>query len=272
MTTPTNPAGEPEPMTLAEIRALLEQTARASAENTAGITEMRTAIGEIRIATAENARGIAEMRAANAERDARHDKEMAEIRAAQSRTEKAVAENTSAIAEMSAAIADLTQAQYRTNQEVSTLKGWGLELYCERNPEIFAVALGLDDEELVPKREIRRIAGEAMQAGVITPDQRRNVGRADIFIYARRESDHQPFCLVVEASYQVDDDDVDRAVDRAEIMGIILNKYQPRHLNGQVMPIVAGTDITPGAWSKLQHFGVTYVPVNNGNQLTNPSE
>ena len=251
MTTPTNPANEPEPMALAEIRALLEQTAELSAEN---------------------ARTMADMRVANAERDARHDKEMAEIRAAHSRTEKAVAENTRAIAEMSAAVADLTQAQYRTNQEVSTLKGWGLELYCERNPEIFAVALGLDDEELVPKRDIRRIASEATQAGVITPDQRRNVGRADVFIYARRESDHQPFCLVVEASYRVDDDDVDRAVDRAEILGIILNKYQPRHLNGQAIPIVAGTDITPGAWSKLQHFGVTYVPVNNGNQLTNPPE
>ena len=251
MTTPTPTPNELDPMTLAEIRALLERTADL---------------------LAENARTMADMRVANAERDARHDKEIAEIRAAHSRTEKAVAENTRAIAEMSAAVADLTQAQYRTNQEVSTLKGWGLELYCERNPEIFAVALGLDDEELVPKRDIRRIAGEAVQAGVITPDQRRNVGRADVFIYARRESDHQPFCLVVEASYRVDDEDVDRAADRAEILGIILKKYQPRHLNGQVIPIVAGTDITPGAWSKLQHFGVTYVPVNNGNQLTNPPE
>jgi len=231
-------------MTLAEIRALLEQTAKTAAENT---------------------RAIAEMRTANAERDAKHDREMAEIRATQSRTEKAVAENTRAIAR-------LTAAQDRTNREVSTLKGWGLELYCERNLEIFAMALGLDDEELVPKREIRRIAGGAMKAGVITLDQRRNLGRADVFIYARRETDHQPFCLVVEASYRVDDDDVDRAVDRAEILGIILNKYQPRHLNGQVIPVVAGTDITPGAWSKLQHFGVTYVLVNNGNQLTNPPE
>ena len=265
MNVPANPAGEPEPMTLAEIRALLEQTAELSAENARGIAEMR-------VANAERAAREEERATREEERYARHDKEMAEIRAAQSRTEKAVAENTRAISEMSAAVADLTQAQNRTNQEVSTLKGWGLELYCERNPEIFAVALGLDDEELVPKREIRRIAGEAMQAGVITPDQRRNVGRADVFIYARRESDHRPFCLVVEASYRVDDDDVDRALDRAEILGIILNKYQPRHLNGQVIPIVAGTDITPGAWSKLQHFGVTYVPVNNGNQLTNPPE
>ena len=124
----------------------------------------------------------------------------------------------------------------------------------------------------MPKREIRRIAGEAMQAGVITPDQRRNVGRADVFIYARRESDHQPFCLVVEASYRVDDDDLDRAVDRAEILGIILNKYQPRHLNGQVIPVVAGTDITAAAHSRLTYFNVAYVEVQNGNQLTNPPE
>lgn len=251
MTTPTNPNNEPEPMTLAEIRALLEQTAKASAENTAGITEMRTAIGEIRIATAENTRAIADMGAAHAERDGRHDKEMSEIREA---------------------IARLTAAQDRTNQEVSTLKGWGLELYCERNPEIFAETLGLDGEELVPRREIRRIAGEAVQAGVITPDQRRNVGRADVFIYARRETDRQPFCLVVEASYRVDNDDVDRAVDRAEILGIILNKYQPRHLNGQVIPVVAGTDITAAAHSRLTYFNVAYVPISNGNQLTNPPE
>ena len=190
MTTPTPPANELETMTLAEIRALLTQTAQLSAEN---------------------ARAIADMQQ-------RHDKEMSEIRDA---------------------IASLAAAQHRTNQEVSTRKGWGLELYCERNPEIFAVALGPDD---------------------------------DVFIYARRELDHQPFCLVVETSYQVDDDAVDRAVDRAGILDMILQKYQPRHPNGRIMPIVAGADITPGASSKLPHFGVTYVSIQNGNQLTNPPE
>lgn len=251
MTTPTNPAGEPEPMTLAEIRALLEQTAKMSAENTAGIAEMRTAIGDIRIATAENTRAIAEMRTANAERNARHDKEMAEIREA---------------------IARLTAAQHRTNQEVSTLKGWGLELFCERNPQIFTNELDMIREEIISKQEIRRIAYEAEMSGAITSDQYSNLSRADLFIYARRKSDNRPFCLVVEASYRVDNADVDRAAERANILNIILNKYQPRHLNGQAVPVVAGTDITPGAWSKLQHFGVTYIPVNNGNQLTNPPE
>lgn len=248
MTTPTKPDNEPGPMTFAEIRALLEQTARASAENTAA---------------------IAKMRAGNEERGAQHDKEMAEIREAQSRTEKAVAENTRAISEMRAAVSDLTATQNRTNQEVSTLKGCGLELYCERNPQIFANELGMFREEIISKLEIRDIAYEAEMSGAITSDQYSNLSRADLFIYARRKSDKHPFCLVVEASYRVDNEDVDQASERANILHIILNKYQPRHLNGQVIPIVAGTDITPGASSKLGHFGVTYVPVNNGNRLTN---
>ena len=212
MNTPTNPANEPEPMTFAEIRALLQQTAQVSAENTRAIAEMR------------------------------------------------------------AAIADLTAAQNRTNQEVSTLKGWGLELYCERNPQIFAYELGMIREEIISKREIRHIAYEAEMAGAITSDQYSNLSRADLFIYARRKSDNRPFCLVVEASYQVDNEDVDRASERANILDIILNRYQPRHLNGQAMPIVAGTNITPAAHSKLKFFNVTYVPVQNGNQLTNPPE
>lgn len=251
MTVPTPSPNERAPMALAEIRALLEQTAELSAEN---------------------ARAIAEMRAANAERDARHDKEMAEIRNSQIRTEKIVAENSVAISEMRDAITRLTEAQHRTNQDVSTLKGWGLEIYCERNPQIFANVLGMIRVELLSKREISHIAYEAELAGAITSDQYSNLSRADLFIYARRKSDNRPFCLVVEASYRVDTEDVDRASERANILDIILNKHQPRHLNGQVIPIVAGTDITPGAWSKLPYFGVTYVPVSNGDQLTNPPE
>ena len=251
MTTPTPPANEPESTTLAEIRALLEQTARASAENT---------------------RAIAEMRAANAERDARHDKEMAELREHHRQSMQRLDRIEAVVAENTAAITRLEQAQNRTNQDVSTLKGWGLELYCERNPQIFADELGMIREEIISKREIRHIAYEAEMAGAITSDQYSNLSRADLFIYARRKSDNRPFCLVVEASFRVDNEDVDRASERANILDIILNKYQPRHLNGQVMPIVAGTNITPAAHSKLKFFNVTYVQVQNGNQLTNPPQ
>ena len=262
MTDATNLPGDSQPTPFAELRILLEQTAATAAENARAIAEMRVReseravkhdqeMADIRASQARTEKAVAEMRAANAERDARHDKEMADIREAISR---------------------LTAAQNRTNQDVSTLKGWGLELYCERNPQIFANELGMIREQIISKREVRHIAYEAEMAGAITSDQYSNLSRADLFIYARRKSDNRPFCLVVEASFRVDTEDVDRASERANILDIIINKYQPRHLNGQVIPIVAGTDITPGAWSKLGHFGVTYVPINNGNQLTNPPE
>ena len=251
MTVPTSPAEEPEPMTFAEIRALLEQTAEVTAENT---------------------RAISEMRAANAERDARHDKEMAELREHHRQSMQRLYRIEAVVAENTAAITRLERAQNRTNQEVSTLKGWGLELYCERNPQVFANELGMIREEIISKQEIRLIAYEAEMAGAITADQYSNLSRADLFIYACRKSDNRPFCLVVEASYQVDNEGVNRASERANILDIILNKYQPRHLNGQAIPVVAGTDITSAAHSRLTFFDVAYVQVQNGDQLTNPPE
>ena len=291
MTTPVNPNGESEPMTLSEIRSLLQHTAQASAENTRAIAEMRAAEAE---RAARHDAEIAEMRAAQEERAARHDKEMAEMRAAQ---EERAAQHDKEMAEMRAdaaafrvaqegrdarrdkemaaihaAISELTAGQQRNSQDISTLKGWGLEIYCERNPQIFSEALGLVDAELIPKREILRVSSVARMAGVITDDQRRSLIRADAFFYARREADHQPFCLVVEASFRVDDDDVERAAGRAEILDAIIKKYQPRNLNGDAIPVVAGMDIAPGAWFRARNFNVKYVEVQNGRLLTNPPE
>ncbi len=276
---------------MAEIRAAITAAHIAQDERAARhdkeMAVIRAAITAAHIAQDERAarhdKEMAEIRAditaahiAQDERAARHDKEMAEIRAditaAHIAQDERAARHDKEMAVIRAGIADLTRAQDRTNQDVSTLKGWGLELYCKRNPEIFAESLGLRDEELIPKREIRRIAGEARQAGVITLDQSRSLSRADVFIYARRDSDYQPLCLVVEASYRVDDEDVNRAAARAAILGLIIQKYQPRNLNGQAVPIVAGTDIATPARLVAQNLGVTYVPVQNGNQLTNPPE
>ena len=255
MTTPTMPANGSEPLTLAEIRTLLEQTTKAAAENTRAIIEMRTANAE---RDARHDREMAEMRAVNAERDARRDKEMAAINAA--------------IAKMSLSIDKLTEVQERNNQDIGNLKGWGLEIYCARNPEIFGDALGLDEEERIPRSEIQQIAGAAMRAGIIARDQCRNLVRADVFIYAREVSENQPFCLVIETSYQVQYDDVDRAADRAVILNTVIQQYRPRQLNGQAVPVVAGTKIFKHIREYAERQGVTYVKVPNGQKLTNPPE
>ena len=266
MTTPTPPANGSEPMTLAEIRALLEQTTKAATENTRAIIEMRAANAERDDRhDARHDREMAEfhaamqaMRAANAERDDRRDQELAAINAS--------------IAKMSASVDKLIESQERNNQDIGNLKGWGLEIYCARNPEIFADALGLDEEEVIPRSEIHQIAGAAMRAGIIANDQVRNLVRADIFIYARQVSENQPFCLVIETSYQVQFGDVERAADRAAILDTVLQQYRPRHLNAKPIAVVAGTNIAKHMRQYAEKQGVAYVPVPNGQRLTNPPE
>ena len=283
MTTPD----DRKSVTNAELYELWERQDQRIDRLLAAQENTEKAVADMRVREEERAarhdKEMAEIRAditaahiAQDERAARHDKEMAVIRAditaAHIAQDERAARHDKEMAVIRAGIADLMRAQRITNQDVSTLKGWGLELYCKRNPEIFAESLGLRDEELIPKREIRRIAGEARQAGVITLDQSRSLSRADVFIYARRDSDYQPLCLVIEASYQVDDEDVNRAAARAAILGLIIQQYQPRNLNGQAIPVVAGTDIATPARLAAQNLGVTYVPVQNGNQLVNPPE
>ena len=283
MTTPTNSSGEPEPMTLAEIRALLEQTAKTAAENTRAIVEMRAEnaeratrhdkeMAEIRVS-------ITETRAEQKERAAQHDREMAEIRALQVENTRAIGQLNAAQRQTAERLADLTEAinrlrgeQNRTSNDVSTLKGWALENLCERHPELFADRLELRSVEIVPTTTILEIANAAHQRGIITEEQRTRVISADVYFYGRRAFDDTPVCLLVQVSFAVKSRDVRRAFAQAGILREIIQQYQPRHVNGTVIPVVTGTEIDPDASDLADHLEVAYVPVNNGNQLTNPPE
>ncbi len=278
MTTPTNPPDELELMPLAEIRALLEQTAGASAENT---------------------RAIAAMRAAQEERAARHDREMAEIRAAQSRTEKIVAENSIAISEVRAAIAELHASQERfdrrfermmtshrrtrdrvaeideeliwTSNDVSTLKGWGMEFLCERRPGLFADALNLSSIEALSQMDIREMAVAAARRGIIHGSDVADLYSADVFFYGRRAEDDIPVYLIVQASFAVSRRDVKRAAAQAETLETILRHDGPPEETGIALPVVAGTRLRtdPDTGAVMVSLrDVTYVEIKNGNDLT----
>lgn len=258
MTAPHNPAEQPEPMTPAELRELVEQTIRA---------------------TAENAHAIAKMSEVEQARAAQHDREMAGIRALQVENTRAIAQLNAAQQQTTERLADLTEAinrlrseQNRTSNDVSTLKGWALENLCERHPELFADRLELRSVEIVPAATIIEIANAAHQHGIITQGERTNVLSADVYFYGRRAFDDTPVCLLVQVSFAVKSRDVQRAFNQAGILGEIIQKYQPRHINGSVLPVVSGTEIDADASKLASALGVTYVPVNNGNLLTNPPE
>ena len=181
-------------------------------------------------------------------------------------------ENARAIERLSEAMSQLRGEQNRTSNDVSTLKGWGLENLCERHPELFADSLALRGVEIIPTATIIEIANAANERGIITPDQRTSVISADMYFYGRRTSDDTPVCLLVQVSFAVKSRDVERAYDQAGILSEIIQEYQPRLINGKVLPVVSGTEIDADASDLASGLGVTYIQVQNGNQLTNPPE
>ena len=270
MTTPTPPANDPELMTFAEIRAL----------------------------QAENTRAIAEMRAENAERAARHDREMAEIREAHNqamerlaRTEALAAENAKAIAEMRVlqerldrrfermmeshqemrtAFVTARQSYETTSNDVSTLKGWGLEFLCERRPGLFADALNLRSIELLPREQMFSMAMDAARRGIVSGSEANDLHSGDVYFYGRRAEDDTPVYLIVQASFAVSKRDVKRASSQADTLDVILRHEGPPEVTGVAIPVVAGTrlgtDPVTGAMPSL--WDVTFVRIENGNQLT----
>jgi len=335
-------------MTLAEIRALLEQTAQASAENTAGISEIRIAtaentraiaemradnveraakhdreMAEIRALQAENTKAIAEMRVEQRERAAQHDREMAEIRAAQDRTEKIVSQNSAAISEMRAeqreraaqhdremaeiralqsensrgleelrasqaridrrferimeshqemrtTFAEARQSYEITSNDVSTLKGWGVEFLCERRPGLFADALNLRSIELLPREQMLSMAMDAASRGIVSGTEAVDLHSGDVYFYGRRAEDDTPVYLIVQASFAVSKRDVKRASSQADTLDVILRHDGPPEVTGVAIPVVAGTrlgtDPVTGATPSL--WDVTFVQIENANQLT----
>ena len=303
MTAPHNHTEEPEPVTPAELRALLEQTIALSAENTRAIAEMRAEnveraakhdqeTAEIRALQAENTKAIAEMRAEQRERAAQHDREMAEIRAAQDRTEKIVSENSAAIAEMRASqerqdrrferlieahretrgrVSELRAEHDYTSNDVSTLKGWGMEFLCERRPGHFAEALKLNSIELFPREKMFTIAIDAAQRGIISGSSANDLHSGDVYFYGRRAEDNVPVYLIVQASFEVKRGDVKRASAQAETLETILRHDGPPEETGIALPVVAGTRLRtdPGTGAiMVSLWDVTYVEINNGNELT----
>ena len=314
MTTPTN---EPEPMTLAEIRALLEQTAKASAENTAAITEMSSAnaerdarhdkemaeirardeeraarhdeeMAEIRARDEERAarhdEEMAEIRARDEERAARHDKEMAEIRALQSENSRGLEELRASQAridrrferimeshqEMRTTFAAARQSYETTSNDVSTLKGWGMEFLCERRPGLFADALNLRSIELLPREQMFSMAMDAASRGIVSGTEAVDLHSGDVYFYGRRAEDDTPVYLIVQASYAVSKRDIKRASSQADALDVILRHEGPPEVTGVAIPVVAGTrlgtDPVTGATPSL--WDVTFVQIENGNRLT----
>ena len=205
---------------------------------------------------------------AMAQSQQRTDEAMAQ---SQQRTDEAQAQSRQRFDEAMAALsesqrrtderfAQFMQSQQRMDNDIATLKGWGLELISRRRIPEFAKATGMRRLEEVPPAELRRIAEDACDYGHITEAEMDDVATADVVFYGRRRDSGAHAYLVAQASYSLHPSDVIRAVEQAAVLAKITGIA--------AFPVVVGTHLTPEAATEIQrHDSVSYVHIVNGNRL-----
>jgi chromosome segregation ATPase len=211
------------------------------------------------------------------------DRRFAELAEAQRRTEESLAAHR---AETDRRFAELAEAQRRHYEEFAAHRQEFLEYRAETDRRFAELATAIqalaqrvdnlsgqvrgwvhEDRYRTRPRRYRRLlldphilsteAREALlrqaeAAGRLTPEEAAELEDADVLVQGRSRATGGEAFLVVEVSAKVDTDDVERAVERAEI----LRKARPE---AEVIPVAAGPEIHPLAARAARDQGVWWL-------------
>lgn len=139
--------------------------------------------------------------------------------------------------EVVVALTALTGDMWKLQVDVGGLKGMMLEMrYRERAPaylgRIVRRCHALTDEEL------EALLAGAVEQGKLTEEEADRVMLADVVVRGRVRGTGELVYLVVEVSYGVGEDDVARAIDRADLLS---------RLGTPALPVVAGQGVIADA-------------------------
>ena len=152
--------------------------------------------------------------------------------------------------------------------DLGTVKGWGLELFCARRPGVIANALNMNRLRTVDPGELAVMAAEAQENGTITRAQHDRIIQADVVYHGARRADRARCYTLLEVSYVVDISDVRRAVECADILSRITGEAAISAVAGDGITEgarAATVTATPGSVSDVD--GVSYIRVQNGARL-----
>ena len=262
---------------LAEAQRRTEEALAAHrAETDRRFAEMADTIRKLNETFAAHRQEFLEHRQEFLEHRAETDRRFAELAEAQRRTEEALAAHR---AETDRRFAELAEAQRRhyeefvaqraetdrrfaemaeairaLTQRVSDLdgltRGWIHEdRYRTRSRRYRHLLL---DPHILSVEEREQLLREAEAAGRLTAEEAAELDESDVLVRGRSRATGGEAFLVVEVSAKVDTDDVERAVERAEI----LRKARPE---AEVIPVAAGPEIHPLAARAARDQGVWWL-------------
>ena len=141
------------------------------------------------------------------------------------------------IAAVSAQLADLIQVVQTFATDLGELKGRSLER--EYHTKVYAYFSRLVRRaHVLSPDELTSLLEDALDREVLSEDQAEDVSLADVILRGRRRSDGAEVFLVVEISWGVGPQDVERATRRAALLA---------HTGTPALPVVADKWITPEA-------------------------
>lgn len=150
---------------------------------------------------------------------------------------------------LEATVERLARAQARTEEqlgllvrEVAALKGDSLERRYRDNAAAYFQRI-LRRVRSVSKAELGQIADDAEEQGILSLSEHEQLLQADVVVHGRLRATDTETYLLAEVSSVVDQGDVQRAVDRAQLLG--------RATGLPVVAAVAGGGITPAAERRI---------------------
>ena len=159
------------------------------------------------------------------------------LAAAQARAEERLSLVEERLGLLEQRMAELAAAQTRTELAVGDLKGITLELrWRERAPAYLGKLLRR--ARLLSDTELMDLLDTEHAQAVLSEEDRDDLLQADFVVVGRRKSDGAEVYVVGEVSFVVDRGDVERARRRAEPLS---------RLGFTALPVVAGHAITPAA-------------------------
>ena len=150
---------------------------------------------------------------------------------------------------LAAQVSLLAESQRRMQMDLSELKGDFIERrYRERAHAYFSRLI--TRAHVLSPDEIVELVSRGVEEGIISEGEAEELLWADVIVRGRERESGEEVYLVVEVSWGVGVGDVERAANRAEILG---------RLGFKVMGVVAGKEIKPDAERLARERGIHMV-------------
>ena len=232
----------------------LAEAQRRTEERVTALEEQVRALAEAQRRTEEQVLALAEAQRRTEERVTALEEQVRALAEAQRRTEEQIRALAEAQQRAEEQIRALAEAQRHTEERIKMLtdklgdvQGQVLEWhYREHAPAYFDDLLRRI--HVISTQELATLLDEPLSKGVISRAERKDVLMSDVVLRGRRWTDDMEAYLIAEISVGIGEDDVERAVRRAELL--------QRALERPVIAAVAGRGITPQASALARERGV----------------